>query len=942
MPQARPAYARSLLALVPLVLLTLPAHAQPSPATLTGLVLDPSGAVIPSATVVLHSTQSAFPDRTAATSRSGRYTFAAPLGDYTVTVTAASFAPSLANPIHLDTVAIHTLDIHLKVRTEVEQVDVPDQPAGADPASNGDSITLRGRQIDALPLDSNQMLQQLQALAGSTSPEIYLDGFSGATLPPRDTIREVRINQNPYSAQNDTNPVNGRIEVFTKPGSDHFHGDLYAFGNDSALNSLNPFVTAEPPYYSANFFDTTSGPLTKHSSFFLNGGHHINQAQSIVNAQTLDGNLNPINLIQAISTPTTGNSFSARLDAALSARSTVVLRYALEQSHDAAAGVGQFALASQAYTNSNTNRTLQLSNTQILSSKIVDDTRFQYVRSRVRQTPADFSPTIVVQGAFTGGGSNAGAYNDNQDRFEFQNYTSAALGKHFLNFGVRLRDTRDSNTSRANYNGEFIFSSLAAYQTTLNWTAAGSTPAQTRAAGGGASQFNLTAGSPSVAINVFDAGLFLQDDWKARPNLTLSAGLRFETQSDIHDHADFGPRLGFVYSFGARTARDGKKATVNPYTLRGGTGIFYRRFTSAYLLQAARQNGVREQQYVVNDPDFYPAIPSPPALASYASAASTVFQISPSFRAPCFLSSTLALERSLGNYGFVSATYYANRGVHTQLTRNINSPLPGTYNPAVPTSGVRPLGGTQNIYEYDSSGIYRDNRLSLNMNLHYKSRLYLYGFYQYRRANTDDDASGFTSNTYDLRADYGRLPDSPAHQFNGGAGFDLPFGFYSYLFVRAASGLPFNIVVPQDLNGDSQFNDRPTFATDLTRPSVVYTRYGAFDTAPVTGQTTIPFDYGTGPTLFTVYAQVSRDFHFGPELKSVPTSLQPAPGQRPHLDRRYTLNVALTADNVLNHTNYATPVGILDSPLFGRSTALAPGFSSSANRIIGFQTYLHF
>lgn len=940
MPQLAQAIARTLLRFLLLIALLPVARAQDTLSTVGGVVTDPTGAVIPDALLTLHAAQPAIRDRTSHTTHTGRYAFAAPPGEYTLSASAPGFAPSAAIPFHLDSATPGTLNIPLRIATELLQIDVPDQPATTDPATIGNSIILRGRALDDLPLDPSQMMQQLQALAGSNSPEIYVDGFSGGTLPRRDAIREIRINQNPYSAQNDVNPVNGQIQAFTKPGSDRFHGDIYALGNDSAVNSLNPFVTAESPYYSYNYFLTISGPLTKHSSFFTNGGHHTNQAQSIINAQTLDTDLEPMNFRQAVSTPSTSDSFSTRIDAALGAKDTVVLRYNLDRTHDTAGGIGQLALATQAYSNRGSTQTLQLSNTAVLTSRIVNDTRFQYIRSRIRQTPASFAPTVIVQGAFIDGGSNSGAFNDSQDRYELQNYTSTVLGKHFLNFGVRLRDTRDSNQSRANYGGEFVFSDLEAYEYTRQCIDAGLAPAQIRASGGGASQFNITAGSPAVTVNLLDAALFVQDDWKARSNLTLSAGLRFETQNLIADHADLGPRLGFVYTFGARAGKNGKRPSTGPYTLRAGSGIFFRRFTSEYALQAARLDGITQQQYVVDNPDFYPNLPS--LSCQDPSTQCTTYQVDPNFHAPYFLSSTLSLDRRLGNYGLLTFTFNDKRGVHTQLTRNINAPLPGTYNTAVPTSGIRPFGGTRNIYQYESTGLYRDNRLSVNLNAHYKSRMYLNAFYEYRRAQTDDNAGGFPSDPYNLRLDYGRVPNTPAHQFNGGTGFDLPFALQQYVFLRAASGLPFNIVLPQDLNGDSQFNDRPTFATDHTRPSVVTTRYGTFDTAPAQGQTVIPFDYGTGPTLFTVYLQLARDFHFGPAIQSASALPALTPGEKRAVDRPYTLNLAITVDNALNHPNYAPPIGTLTSPLFGQPNALAPGFSPSANRVVSFQTFFHF
>jgi len=162
-------------------------------------------------------------------------------------------------------------------------------------------------------------------------------------------------------------------------------------------------------------------------------------------------------------------------------------------------------------------------------------------------------------------------------------------------------------------------------------------------------------------------------------------------------------------------------------------------------------------------------------------------------------------------------------------------------------------------------------------------------------------------------------------------------------FLRIQSGTPFNITVGQDLNGDSIFNDRPAFATDLSRPSVVATRYGTFDTNPTTGQTIIPINYGTGPALFMVTFNLNKSIEFGPIAK--PPAGTPAPklvaGQKPHVDRRFSLDVGIEAQNIFNQVNAAPPIGTLNSPLFGKSIALA-NQSASANRIIEFSTFLRF
>ncbi len=903
-----------------------PAQRLVHTASLAGLVTDPTGAVISNADIVLHPDQG--PDRTTSTNRNGRYSLAAdPSTRYVVMLNVDGFAPYISEPMTLT--APRTLDIQLKILTATLQIDVSDDnTATTDPNKNGDSVVLKGRDIDQLPLDSNELQQELNALAGNDSPELYVNGFSGGTLPPRDAIREIRINQNPYSAQNDTNPINGLIQIFTKPGADKFHFILIGYGNANFLNSLNPFVTSVPPYHSYDIYSNFSGPITRRTSFFLDGGVGDGKSNSIVNAEVLDPSLNQVSLSQAIPTSATSKNLSARVDTSIRAHSTFTIYYSLAQANQTNIGVGQFSLASQGYNHNNTNQVVQISNSQVISTHVVDDTRFQYTRSRVAQTPLSFAPAILVQGAFTGGGSNAGAYNDNQDRYELQNYLSQDHGKQYFSYGGRLRVRRDANHSRANYNGQYIFATLAAYEAAQQALAAGATSTT------GASQFSVTTGDPNVAVSVADLGVFFQDDYRIRPNLTLSAGLRFESQNRISDHADWAPRLGFAWSL---LASNGKPA---PYVVRGGVGIFYRRFGSGYVLQAARQNGVNQQQYIVNSPDTYPNIPPPSSLGGRLP--SSIYQISPIFRAPYLISGTISLERRLGSLGSVTATYLFNRGVHTQIERNINAPLPGTYDPANPASGVRPLGGSQNIYEYESVGIYNEDRLSLNYNLRFKKRYFLYGYFRHIYDKTDDNNGGFPSNSYDLGEDYGRTANVAGNQLSLGAGFNLPFGFNSNSYLQAYSGMPFNIVLGQDLNGDSQFNDRPAFATDLTRASVVKTSYGNFDTVPIAGQNIIPVNYGTGPGYVAVTTRLGRDFNFGAAAKA-PAAAGLAPGGKPHIDRRYTLNLTVDVQNLLNHPNLAPPVGTLNSPLFGRSIALATNYSNNtANRIISLQADFRF
>jgi hypothetical protein len=200
-------------------------------------------------------------------------------------------------------------------------------------------------------------------------------------------------------------------------------------------------------------------------------------------------------------------------------------------------------------------------------------------------------------------------------------------------------------------------------------------------------------------------------------------------------------------------------------------------------------------------------------------------------------------------------------------------------------------------------------------------------------------------------------------------------------FVIVQSGRPFNITVGRDLNGDTVFTDRPAFATDLTRPSVIVTQYGAFDRLPLPGSTIIPRNFAEGPGSVTFNLRVSKTWSFGKEGSSSASNQQrnrrgnandSSGGDQGNNQRmlggmggrgpggggpggggggggrggggggggfggfggggggnpgsRYSLTFSMNFNNILNHANLGNPVGNLSSRLFGESTATAGGF----------------
>jgi hypothetical protein len=961
--------------------------AQPSEVSLRGQVTDPSGAVVPAVTVTVIGADGATHE--AQTNEEGRYIFRdLPLGTYTLRIQVKGFADFEKPDVVIARGQPQVVDVPLVVFLEKQKITVKGESAevSVSPTSTVGAIVLKGDDLKALSDNPDDLQDELQALAGPAAGpnggQIYIDGFSEGRLPPKESIREIRVNQSPFAAEYDRLGF-GRIEIFTKPGTDKFHGQTFFEFGDAVFNSRNPFAPTKPPYQSRQFGGNLGGPLSKKASFFLDAERRDVGEVSAVNAMTLDSAFNETPFSQAVLNPTWRTTVSPRIDYQLTPKNTLTVRYSYARQGSDNNGIGQFSLPSQAYDMRNTQQTVQATETAMLGTRAVNETRFQYVRQRTDQTGDNSQPTISVLAAFTGGGINSGPSTTNHDHYEVQNMTSATVSKHFVKFGVRLRDLSLWDRSQQSYNGAFTFSggqcaasicgtatfttSLDAYRLTLQGLADGLTPEEIRAQGGGASQFSLIAGNPIATLNQYDVGLFLQDDWRVRSNVSLSAGLRYETQNEISDHHNFAPRFSFAW--GLRRGKTGQPKTV----LRAGAGIFYDRFGSDLTLQALRLNGVTQQQFLVPNPDFYPNIPAIADLESNA-APQTLRRVAQNLQAPYTIQSAAGIERQLPKNITIAVTYTNSHGVHILRSRNINAPLPGTYDPLDPASAVRPFGGTENIYQYESSGLFNQNQLIANFNARVSQKYSLFGFYMLNQARSNTDGAGnFPANPYNLAPDYGRAAFDVRQRFFMGGMIGLPFGFRFSPFMQISSGPPFNIVVGKDLNGDSLFNDRPAFATDLTRTSVVKTAYGIFDTLPLPGQTIIPRNYGNGPGRFSLNMHLTKVFSFGKEVSRAsagpsgggyrggghrggppggglgPGGLSGAGGPPPGMfhavgNKRFNIEITLDVHNLFNNVNLASPTGNLSSPFFDRSNALGGGFGggATANRRIELETRFTF
>jgi Carboxypeptidase regulatory-like domain/TonB dependent receptor-like, beta-barrel len=932
--------------------------AQTRAGSLNGQVNDQTGLPIPGITVTL--TGPGGTELVAQTNEEGKYVFHnLPAGTYSVRVELKGFGTFEKTGIVIAPGKPEVVDARMEVSLEKQQVTVQEQTQGVstNADSNASQLVLRGADLNALSDDPDELSDELAALAGpSAGPnggQIYIDGFTGGTLPPKSSILEIIVNQSPFSAEYDRLGF-GRIQIITKPGSDKFHGmGFFNFG-DSVFNSRNPFSPTRPSYSTKMGEANVGGPMGKKASFFFDfERRNIGQA-AVISAVTLDNAFNIVPFSDSILDPNHRTELGPRFDFQLTPKNTMTVRYRWEGGGQDNAGLSAFTLPSQAYNRTNTEQTFQLTETALLSARTVNNFHFQWngeANNNVGTTPG---ATISVLGAFTGGGSSNILNNVNQDNYEFQNITRMSLGNHQVEFGGRLRNSNFWENSQGGYNGAFTFNSIEAYQLTAMGMANGLTPAQIAAQGGGPSQFTLTAGTPVASISQYDLGIFAQDDWKMKPNFTLSYGLRYETQNQISDHSDIAPRIGFAWGLGGKGSRP---KTV----IRAGAGIFYDRFGQNLTLQALRLNGVHQQQFVIPNPDFFPTVPSSDSLEANLSP-QTIYTVQPDVRTPYVFQEAIGIERQLPKNITVAVTYTNSHGVHQLRARDINAPLP---------DGTRPFGGTQNIFQYESGGIFNQAQLITNINARVSPRFSMFGFYTLNSAHSNTDGSGdFPANQYDLSSEYGPASFNVRHRVFLGGSIAGPLGTRFSPFMSASSGRPFDITIGQDIYGDSLYNARPAFAAaGATGPDIVATPFGTFNLAPGPSDTIIPRNYAVGPGQFSLNMRFAKTFNFGGEKSSSTGDSGgyrgggrhggggPGGGLGPgglsgggggmrgmfgsNANKRYSLEFSIFARNLLNTTNLGSPVGNLSSPLFGHSNSSAGGFfSSSANRM--FQAGLRF
>ncbi len=813
----------------------------------SGVVLDPTGAVIIEAKITMR--RSGDPSsQVKTTNQRGEFRFTRIAGGnyeietqkegFAVTKTQITVGPQAPAPLQI------VLPVG-EVREEVAVVDRSNQ-VSTNSEDNLNVIKIDSAALKSLPVLGNDVISSLANLldagsVGSDGPTIIVDGLESTKKVPASTIQEVRINQNPYSAEF-ARPGRGRIEVITKPGSPEYHGEFSFIFRDYRLDARNAFARERPREQRRIFEGNLSGPIGngKKTSFFFSANREEEDLQSVVFASTPAGVVS-----ENVANPQRQAEFSFRVNHQFGDKTTFSVRYEFTRDSAKNGGVGGFNLPEVATNSTGREQQIYFNFRKILSTSLVNEFTLRGGRDNNFARGAVLGvPRIVVLDAFTGGGSQT-ARRTTENHVQLNEIFSWNRGKHFVKSGLNIPDiSRRGLSDHSNFGGTFFFSTLENYLKNRPFS------------------YSVNQGDGYLVFWQKEFGLFVQDTIRVLPNLSISAGLRYDKQNYLSDHNNFSPRLSFAF------APDRRRKTV----LRGGAGIFYDRTGIGTIADRLRFDGQRLRQVTISDPGYPDPLSSGATLASKPS---NVVRFAPDLRSPYTFQFNMGVERQLNRSLAATANYINTRGIKLFRSRDINAPRP-------PYDQLRPdatIGVLRQVEAAAHSQVH-----GLELMLRGKLTRFFTGTIQYNLGRAYNNASGINSlpaNNHDLSGEWSRADFDERHRFNVLGSIKAGDWINLGLTLALTSGHPYNLTTGRDDNGDSVASDRPA---GVRRNSL------------------------QGPGAATLDARWSKEF----QLKK--TGKEDGP----------TITLGLAAFNVFNRTNYLGFVGNLSSPFFGLPVAARP------------------
>jgi len=837
--------------------------------TISGRVTDPQGAVVPGASVTVRQSETNL-TRDTLTDPEGRFRFPyLRVGRYDVVVHLAGFTDA-TQTVNVTVGSAFELPLRLGLAGLETSVDVTSNVAVLESARSQIAGTVPVEEVRAMPMNgrnfldlallvpgvsptntgSTQLFAETSAVPGqgisigsqrNFSNSFIVDGLSanddaaGLSGIPYgvDAVEQFQVVTSGGQAELGR-ALGGYISVVTKSGTNTARGDVYGYFRDDSMNAKNALSGTKLPMNQRQYGASMGGPFARNRTFYF---ANIEQRRLDQTGLTtiLPASVALIDArLQAVGYPgspiETGNysnpvdttHFLAKLDHQVSNRDQLSVRYSLyDVLSENARGAGALNAPSASAGLDNLDQSIAFSNTLTLSHRTVNETRLQFVRGNLKALPTDpIGPAVSIAGVASFGTLSGSPHARFNSLIQAVSNLSHQAGAHALRTGVDFIYNDDTITYPRSVRGAYTFSSLTNFLIGT-YNNAG---------------FTQTFGESVVEQTNPNVGVYVQDEWKVQPSLTVNAGLRYDVQllETINtDTNNVSPRVGFAWT------PTGSRRTV----VRGSAGLFYdrvplRAIANAILsagnttdLNQLHQIGISLSPNQAGAPVFPNILPAPvPSV--------TLVNLATMDRGIQNARSTQAgveVEHQIGNTGTVSIGYQYARGDGLIISINQNVPTcvaSGTNN------GCRPNPNYANNSQYSSEG--ESNYHSMHVS--FVQRLTSWGHYRvsYTLSKSMNNVGEFFFSSpidpTDLSKDWGRSDDDQRHRLvlNGVA--TLPWAVELSGALQAYSALPFNIT------------------------SGVTTIQGTAGRPVVDGEF-IERNAGIGSGFFTLGVRVSREFH---------------------------------------------------------------------------------
>jgi hypothetical protein len=858
--------ARIVFAILVLITSTV-ALAQPaSRARLLVTVIDVTGAILPGATVtVVPDGPSPGLPVTGAANDSGVATIAGLVpGRYTIRAEFSGFDAGERTNVRLRAGDNkHEIELALTAFEDAIEVGRDAQSAAADP--NGGSLTtqLSAEEIEALPDDPNELLNQLVEMAGGAA-RVRIDGFNGGTLPSRDVIRSIRIVRDTFPAENHSADNDG-IDIVTQAGIGPIRGGFSTRVRDSVLSGDNPFVDVEAPERTQNFDANLGGTIRPNkSSFSLFVGGRKQYDTPVATFTTIDGRKESRLLARR---PNDGWNVNGMLDYALTTQHMLRVGYSQNQSERRNLGIGGFDLSERAYANESFGNQIRMQETGPIGANLFLNSRLQLRFNDSASVASLEAPTIRVLDSYTRGGAQVRGGRTQKD-FELSSDLNYVRGIHTMRAGLLIEGRHYRADDMSNYLGTYIFSSQQDFELGL------------------ARNYTRRIGDPLIAYSHIEGAVYVQDDLRLRRNLTFSPGLRYEAQTHLHDLSGFAPRLGVTWAPG----ENGRT------TIRTSWGIFYNWLPTNVYEQTLRVNGVRQREVNIVNPPFPDLIDEDPATPLPA-AASNKYQLGDLEMERIYRYSA-AIDRTVSPKLRASMTFAIGRYTNQLRGMNLNAPV----------DGVRPDPNFANVIEVVSDASMHTIDLVPEASVSFAGgvrnanaarwdirRTNVRFNYRYRRAENNTDGAFSVPPTGSLDDQWSYASSDQRHRLRASVSSQALRNLNTQFSWDANSGGPYTITTGTDDNGDSIFNDRPVLT---------------------------PRNSERLPWRSTFSANVSYMIPIGTPAGGEGGGRAGPRGRGPG-GRQKGITIAASINNLTNRANYSGFSGVMTSQYFLQATSVS-------------------